>query len=82
MMIDSIKPGRLSSRYLNSIYTRKRGLGKMNLTIQSWTKGPQETLNKTFAKTLGSKKSLRLISLHLLKSIYFQNSAQSVGTIY
>jgi hypothetical protein len=40
----------VSLNYLNSIYTRKRGLGKMNLTISSWTKGPQEALNKTFAK--------------------------------
>ena len=35
--------------YLNSIYTRFKGIGKMTLTITSWTKGPQEALNKTHA---------------------------------
>jgi hypothetical protein len=35
--------------YLNSIYSRKKGKGRMALTITSWTKGPQEALNKTYA---------------------------------
>lgn len=39
----------ISLNYLNSIYTRKKGIGQMNLTITSWTKGPNEALNKTSA---------------------------------
>ena len=40
----------ISLTYLNSIYTRKNGKGRMELTITSWTKAAQEGLNKTFAK--------------------------------
>jgi len=38
--------------YLNSIYTRKKGLGKLQLLIKSWTTGNGETLNpgSTYAK--------------------------------
>lgn len=38
--------------YLNSIYTRKKGVGKLQLLIKSWTTGNGETLNpgSTYAK--------------------------------
>lgn len=36
--------------YLNSIFTRKMGLGKLTFTIKSWTKGSSESLpSNTYA---------------------------------
>ena len=35
--------------YQNSIYTRKKGEGTLAFTITSWTKGPNEPLDGTFA---------------------------------